>query len=329
MTCTIEDAGFEIRDSLHWIYGSGFPKSLDISKAIDKAAGAEREVIRKRTYDLRNDGGYSGGLNTTKPRSQSCEITAPATEDAAIWDGWGTALKPSHEPIVLARKPFPGTVAVNVLDWGTGGLNVNASRVGDVPLVNQPAGNKPGGAAYMMSVHGMPQDAEVRTAEGRWPPNVLYTHSWDCDDYACVSGCPVLELNIQSGERPGSHKQHHDTKSASIFTGCEFGMESGYNDTGGASRFFPCFRYNAKAPGKERPRGEVAHSTVKPLDLMRWLVRLVTPPEGVVLDPFAGSGTTGEACSKEGMNYVLIEKELDYIQLINDRLSQPSLFEEL
>jgi len=350
MTCAIEDSGFEIRDSLHWIYGSGFPKSLDISKAIDKLHGAERTEItgvklgheefagRKTTGHLVTPEGNTneGWTRPWAAKEDAAERYsakfAPATEDAAAWDGWGTALKPSHEPIVLARKPFPDTVASNVLKHGTGGLNIDATRVGDVPLVNPPAGNKPGGAAYMMSVHGMPQDAEARTVEGRWPPNVLYGHSDGCNG-ECVPGCPVLELNTQSGiQTSGKSSGIHLAYQGDSDTGFLRGVSSPdnqYDDTGGASRFFPCFKYNAKAASKERPRGEVAHSTVKPLELMRWLVRLVTPPEGVVLDPFAGSGTTGEACVQEGMNYVLVEKEADYIQLINDRLSQPSLFEEL
>jgi site-specific DNA-methyltransferase (adenine-specific) len=300
MTCAIEDAGFEIRDSLHWIYGSGFPKSLDISKAIDKTLGAEREVISRPKTAV----GVFAHSGTGVPQdidkyADSYAVTAPATDEAKQWDGWGTALKPSHEPIVLARKPFPRTVASNVLEHGTGGINVG----------------------------------ETRTQDGRWPPNILYTHSRDCDD-TCVPGCPVLELNTQSGIVKGFSSQT-DRGGAEASEGwgnygtISSGYREGYNDTGGASRFFPCFRYNAKAPGKERPRGDETHSTVKPLELMRWLVRLITPPEGTVLDHFAGSGTTGEACSKEGMGYVLIEKEAQYIPLIHSRLSQPSLFEEL
>jgi site-specific DNA-methyltransferase (adenine-specific) len=133
MGIAIRLAGFECRDTidhLTWVYGSGFPKSHDVGKAIDKAAGAEREVLRERTYELRNDGGYSGGLNTTKPRSLSCEVTAPATDAARQWEGWGTALKPAHEPILVFRKPLIGTVAANVLAHGTGGLNIAACRVG-------------------------------------------------------------------------------------------------------------------------------------------------------------------------------------------------------
>ena len=304
MTCAIEDAGFEIRDSLHWIYGSGFPKSLDISKAIDKTTGAEREVIARPKTAVGVFAHSGKGVSQDIAKyADAYAITAPATQEAVRWDGWGTALKPSHEPIVLARKPFPGSVAPNVLSWGTGGININASRVahldGKNPSAARRAGKAPG--REIGSWANDRRTPETFAAEhpgedsGRWPPNILLTHSADCDDHACASGCPVLELNTQSE----------------------------------ASRFFPCFKYQAKAASKERPCGEVVHSTVKPLELMRWLVRLITPLEGVVLDPFAGSGTTGEACVQEGMSYVLIEKEADYIQLIHDRLSQPSLFEEL
>ena len=263
MTCAIEDAGFEIRDSLHWIYSTGFPKSLNVSKAIDKAAGAEREIVsRPRTAVGVFAHSGTGTPQDISKYADAYAITKPATPEADYWDGWGTALSPSHEPIVLARKPFPRSVASNVLKHGTGAVNIEATRVGDA---------------------------------GRWSPNVLYSHSQDCNG-ECAPDCPVAELERQKHE---------------------------------ASRFYPCFRYQGKAPQRERPQGEAEHVTVKPLELIRWLVRLVTPLEGLVLDHFAGTGTTGEACSKEGMSYVLIEKEADYIPLIHDRLSQPSLFEEL
>ena len=307
LACAIEDAGFEIRDSLHWIYGSGFPKSLDVSKAIDKAAGAEREVVGYDASRVRPNRKYDSGAignigGTGKPSDRTdngATLTASATEDAARWEGWGTALKPAHEPVVVARKPLTGTVASNVLQWGTGGLNVDGCRVGSELRVNQPAGNKPGGASYMMSITGMPQDAEAHAAEGRWPPNILLSEE--------AAGQQMIS----------------------------------YGDTGGASRFFPQFNwdpeydapfmYCAKAPPSERPKVDgIAHPTCKPLALMRWLVRLVTPPGGIVLDPFGGTGTTAEACICEGFRYVLIEREADYIKLIRFRLKkhleQPSLF---
>jgi hypothetical protein len=198
----------------------------------------------------------------------------------------------------------------------------------------------------MMSVTGMPQDAESQVAEGRWPPNILLTHS-DCQPAGCADDCPVAGLDAQSGTlTSGTGAVKHasakgGTKSASI--GAENRPEGMpmlcYGDTGGASRFFPQFAwdpdydfpfmYCAKASPSERPKVDgIAHPTCKPVALMRWLVRLVTPPGGIVLDPFAGSGTTGEACRQEMMKYVLIEREPDYIRLIHARLAQGSLFDE-
>lgn len=168
MAVAIEDAGFEIRDQIQWLYGSGFPKSHDVSKGIDKKLGVEREVI-----------GRTMGAGTKDPTSfgnghkSEYDITAPATPEAQQWEGWGTALKPANEPICLARKPLDGTVAENVLKWGTGAINIDGCRIGDEVRVNAPAGNKSGGNSLMMSKTGMPQDAESRTATGRWPANVI------------------------------------------------------------------------------------------------------------------------------------------------------------
>lgn len=329
----IEDAGFEIRDSLHWIYGSGFPKSLDISKAIDKAAGAEREVIRTR------DDGWSSGsgdgvlnmhgrdvTNGSAAKSRAVPITAPATEDAARWDGWGTALKPAHEPIVLARKPLTGTVAANVLEYGTGALNIDGCRGSSGKGLGAGIQNEP---------------------EGRWPPNVLLTHSADCADQ-CTPGCPVAGLDAQSGISKSTGGKGAAASQRTALCGEVYGDYShstlgrnagGLGDSGGASRFFPQlnwsaeydlpFLYQAKASARERPKAGIAHPTVKPLALMRWLVRLVMPADGIVLDLFAGTGTTGEACLDEGFRCVLIEKEPEYISLIRKRLDsrEPTLWD--
>jgi DNA modification methylase len=306
LTCGIEDAGFEIRDSLHWIYGSGFPKSLNVSKAIDKTTGAEREITGP---------GQPYGRGSLRNRSRVEMVTAPATENAVQWDDWGTALKPAHEPIVLARKPLDGTVVQNVLEYGTGALNIGGCRLngGKQGPACSELGNDPG--------TGSGWDGNT----GRWPPNIL------------LSQDAAAEMDTQSGiltSGTGAFKRisaKGGSNSASI--GAESRSEGtemlSYGDSGGASRFFPCFKYQAKAPRSERPCSDEvkAHPTVKPLGLMRWLVRLVTPPEGIVLDPFAGTGTTGEACSLEGFRYILIEREEDYIKLINIRLAQPSLFD--
>jgi DNA modification methylase len=273
LTCGIEDAGFEVRDCLSWLYGSGFPKSLDVSKAIDKAAGAARE-----------------------------------------WQGWGTALKPAWEPCVVARKPLVGTVAANVQQHGTGALNIDGCRIaGDVPQVTQ--GVDSNGSSYRLRT--MAQQSNPHAA-GRWPANVAF------DEAAAAM------LDAQSGERGGGFGVRG--ASSRIYGGGDgftdaTGEAVGYGDSGGASRFF----YTAKASRADRNAGGMAentHPTVKPTDLMRWLVRLVTPPGGVVLDPFAGSGSTLVAARAEGVRAVGIEREDEYARIIADRLAQLSLFTE-
>jgi DNA modification methylase len=338
----VEDAGFEIRDSITWLYGSGFPKSLDVSKAIDKAAGAEREVIGpgiNHAAKVKHGGTWTGGVYAQDPYTgaQGPVVTAPATEDAARWQGWGTALKPAFEPIVVARKPLTGTVAANVLEHGTGALNIDACRIGGEVRT---FGGQERERQTSQSIGAFSGERAEVTVAGRWPTNVLLTHSPMCEvcecgergphpvtddcriELDCVTGCPILALDQQTGTttsrigRPRAAAAGHGWGMTA--TGTE------YDDTGGPSRFFPAFRYEAKAPTSERPRdGDTAHPTVKPLDLMRWLVRLVTPTGGVVLDPFAGSGTTAEACVTEGFRCIAIEREADYLPLIVQRLAKP------
>jgi site-specific DNA-methyltransferase (adenine-specific) len=189
MTVAIEDAGFEIRDSLHWCYGSGFPKSLDVSKAIDKAAGAEREVVGTKKA--------VPGVAFISDGPAELNITAPATDAARQWSGWGTALKPAHEPIVVARKPLVGTVAGNVLAYGTGALNIDGCRVGTSDELGRPQGTMP---QPMDWGNESPGGRYVSTGNpaGRWPANLVFTHAADCGD-ECVAGCPVMELDGQSG----------------------------------------------------------------------------------------------------------------------------------
>jgi hypothetical protein len=334
MGLSIRLAGFELRDTIGlagWVYGSGFPKSLDVSKAIDKAAGATREVTgpgrwagRESEYDLGivNDDAWRGGADRV--------TTAPATNDARKWHGWGTALKPAWEPIVLARKPLAGTVAQTVLAHGTGALNIDACRTGAEPRVNHA-----GGTSSLQRVSRVEQGyrdhvtesvGEASTVSGRWPTNAVFVHHPDCgpDEQPgpCVPGCHVADLDGQSGiGRPGERPANR--------TGLGYGeaQRSGTKGTrellssGGSSRFFPCFRWEAKAPPAERPRVDgVAHPTVKPVALMRWLVRLLAPPGGLVLDPFAGSGTTGQAARAEGHRALLIERDPSYLPLIAARL---------
>jgi site-specific DNA-methyltransferase (adenine-specific) len=290
LVCAVEDAGFEIRDTISWLYGSGFPKSLDVSKAIDKAAGAAR-----------------------------------------TWQGWGTALKPGWEPIVVARKPLAGTVAANVQAHGTGGLNIDACRVAHasgVDLAESKAKNPGRGDLVTSGTYGANRPQQSVNDAGRWPPNVTLTHAADCGA-ECVPGCPVAELDQQSGDvKAGGSKDNrgrlHWAGVADTRTSTRDDIYHSYDDTGGASRFFPTFRYEAKATPAERPRhGGTVHPTVKPLELMRWLVRLITPPAGLVLDPFVGSGTTAEACTVEGFRCIAVEREPTYLPLIRVRLAKP------
>lgn len=331
MGLSIRMAGFEIRDGLSWVYGSGFPKSLDVSKAIDKAAGVERQVVGTKLgqpgYSLAPSTGehrtYGRGIGNTGDPTAECTITAPATDGARQWSGWGTALKPAQEPIVLARKPLVGTVAATVLAHGTGGLNVDACRTEGAPRTTHADGNRQG-------THPAPMDWGAATghvtpgASGRWPANVLFSHGEACAD-ECVPGCPVAELDAQSGIACSSGVYSGDGSRRPSEHATDFGgghrPATMYADQGGASRFFPVFRWEAKAPTSERPQVDgVAHPTVKPLDLMRWLVRLVTPPGGLVLDPFAGSGTTLHAARAEGFRAIGIERESAYLPLIKARL---------
>jgi DNA modification methylase len=322
LACAVEDAGFEVRDSIAWLYGSGFPKSLNVSKAIDKAAGAEREpsgaVTSLACEFVRRGVPCEGHLGETATSQSGLTVhalpTAPATDDARRWQGWGTAVKPAFEPIVVARKPLVGTVAQNVLAHGTGALNVDACRVAG--LADRP-GTTPPSTGERNSMSGdLPRQDYEPNAAGRWPANVV------------LDDTQAAELDRQSGTlTSGKVLPHHRDNGKLAGTLGAFAGASGresYGDSGGASRFFPTFRYEPKAPTVERPRdGEVAHPTVKPLDLMRWLVRLVTPPGGAVLDPFAGSGTTAEACVIEGFRCVAIEREAAYLPLIVARLSKP------
>lgn len=313
LACGIEDAGFEIRDNLAWLYGSGFPKGLDVSKAIDKALGAERQVIGTRTTGL----GTGRGSVSVIGDSDNRDITAPATDAAKKWQGWSTALKPAFEPVVLARKPLRGSVASNVLEHGTGAMNVAACRVGDSGGGNSCAGGDAchcdTNAIYGATKHPVRPEGDV----GRWPPNVLL------DEHA------ASVIDHQSGYSR-SRRSVLTSTPGEIYGGGK-GLPShtgtyGHDDEGGASRFFPVFpfRYTPKASTAERPSVDgTAHPTVKPVEIMRWLIRLITPPGGVVLDPFGGSGATAEAAIHEHRRAILIEREPSYLPLIAARLSKP------
>lgn len=285
LACAIEDAGWEVRDCLSWLYGSGFPKSLDVSKAIDKAAGVEREVVGERTFrgkaaqDWREKGGDN--FNAGAPSSAGCTrtvgITSPATDAARAWQGWGTALKPAWEPIVLARKPLDGTVAANVLAHGTGALNIDATRI-----ASDGEHMRHGIIAKQTSVSG---DDRSDSAAGMY-----------------AAGASFTPTNHPGGRWPANVAL--DEEAAAML--------------GEPSRFF----YTAKASRSERGDGNT-HPTVKPIALMRWLVRLVTPPGGLVLDPFNGSGSTSVAALAEGMRYVGCEREAEYVEITRRRLALP------
>lgn len=394
MTLGIRLAGFEIRDSVAWLYGSGFPKSMDVSKAIDKGGALSRPRALEFTAWMRSTGITAKQINeatgtlmghhyTTHPtqpaiatadlfdklrphlpevperierlvaertgiewtdyvkrpkvgekqsgiavpgegqrytvggsKSVTVDVTAAHSDAAREWEGWGTALKPAHEPITLARKPLSGTVAANVQEHGTGALNIDATRIGTSDKLPTAGGTREMGNQVYGKGLGV---SSGRSAElgGRWPANVVLDES------------QAAELDRQTGmlagagNKPGSMRTgwadgdaHERTSQVPTYSG---GPSTVYGDSGGASRFF----YVAKAPKSERPVVDgVAHSTVKPVTLMRWLVRMVTPPGGTVLDPFAGSGTTAEAALLEGFNVTAIEREADYLPLIQARIDR-------
>ena len=331
MAVAIEDAGFQIRDQIMWVYGSGFPKSLNISKAIDKAAGAEREVIQggstqcswiEQGQTCQGHGDNNGRYGETVHASP----TAPATPEAEVWDGWGTALKPAHEPIVLARKPLVGTVANNVLTYGVGGINIDGCRVGE------------GAKKWANPRGGIWATDSDSTAElidnplGRFPANFIHDGSDE-----------VLELFPQAGGGFGKRGKLNGGATTWGFDG--HGQTVGYGDSGSAARFFYC----AKASKKDRNEGldgfaakfsptmnngiggkehdpQTAtkklnhHPTVKPTDLMRYLCRLITPPNGLILDPFTGSGSTGKAALLEGFNFIGIEQSPEYAAIAQARI---------
>jgi site-specific DNA-methyltransferase (adenine-specific) len=308
LAVAVEDAGFEIRDTIAWLYGQGFPKSLDVGKAIDKAAGATRAVVginpRAAQQTPKPDATSLGRFAGTSP-----DLTAPATDAARQWQGWGTALKPAHEPIVVARKPLAGTVAANVLAHGTGALNIDGCRIATDDTLG---GGRPEGTNNAIYSKGLGSSSGRSDAlAGRWPANVALD-----EDQAAA-------LDEQSGNRKSGYmKPETDRKTRQGDAYGKFSARTAtetYGDQGGASRFM----YVAKAGANERPKIDgVAHPTVKPLALMRWLVRLITPPGGVVLDPFAGSGTTIEAAMLEGFACIGIEREATYLPLIEARIAR-------
>ena len=317
MTCAIEDAGFEIRDCIQWIYGSGFPKSHDISKAIDKKLGAERNRIKFAQSNTWRE--REGRMD----RQATIPDNNPVTPEAKQWDGWGTALKPAHEPIVVARKPISEkTIAENVLKWGTGGINIDDCRIAydmsDTNPATNPLYRKENGYKTNYGIDSNPSAYALKKEagtmninnQGRFPANVIL------DEEA------GRMLDEQSGVSKSNTRQPTGGQILNPETGWNQNAMidktvRGYNDAGGASRFF----YIAKASKKERGEGN-NHPTVKPVSLIKYLVTLVTPPDGVCLDPFMGSGTTAVACINTNHNFIGFEMEKHYYEIANERIQK-------
>jgi len=316
MACRIEDAGFEIRDMIAWVYGSGFPKSLDISKAIDKAAGAEREKVRVEAASVRNPkatgGGKDGTPGATRPWIENAlkagfhekDGDTPATDAARQWAGWGTALKPALEPITMARKPLAGTVAANVLEHGTGALNVDGCRVdaseGRPLIISHGDGFGSGEkvTAYGDGLSGPRYGGS--TTQGRWPANLIHDGSEEVTE--------LLSDSARFFYCAKASKRDRDE-------GLE-GFEARFSPTMGNG-----IGGKEHDPETATPKRN-HHPTVKPTDLMRYLCRLVTPPEGIVLDPFTGSGSTGKAAIMERLNFIGIERESEYCEIARARISK-------
>jgi DNA modification methylase len=309
LACAIEDAGWEIRDCVMWVYGSGFPKSHDVSKAIDKAAGADREVVG---YSQGRSGSIHGGGQSVGAPDP---ITAPTTPSARQWSGWGTALKPAYEPVIVARKPLVGTVADNVLTHGTGAINVDGCRVGIASGDQKSEGGRK--LARHQETNGFDGGWKSKTTNlddglGRWPANLIHDGSDEV-----VGLFPAA--NARNGGNTG-------TDSGGVYSGTWGSAETQqYRDSGSAARFFYC----AKASKADRG-SDNHHPTVKPTALMRYLCRLVTPPGGIVLDPFTGSGSTGKAAVLEGFRFIGIEREAEYVEIARARIAavapEPALF---
>ena len=299
MACRIEDAGFEIRDMIAWVYGSGFPKSLDVSKAIDKAAGVEREKVRVKPRP-ETSGTMSGKADTRPWIEKSRELgyhevdgNIPATESARQWSGWGTALKPALEPITMARKPLSGTVAETVLQHGTGAINVDGCRVGDEVTTSILHGKS--SDAFGIG-QNQPTAGFRENPPGRWPANIIH------------DGSNEAALALKSGAR--------------FFYTAKAGKDD-RNDG--------CDAFDQRPAGGMQGRNDGSlgtitlsknhHPTVKPTTLMAYLCRLVTPPGGTVLDPFMGSGSTGKAATVNGFRFIGIERDSEYHKIAQARIS--------
>jgi site-specific DNA-methyltransferase (adenine-specific) len=345
----LEDAGFEVRDIVTHLFGSGFPKSLNISKAIDKNKKANRERVK----------GSTGSNNTTsRGKFNLGEAISDTPITAAAWDGWGTALKPASEHWILIRKPCSEkTVAANVLRWGVGGLNIDASRIKassekDLAEIRSERPSKTVKNLYEGGLNSLDRSDRSHVT-GRFPANLVLSCSDNCtEDAHDMFDCPVFLMDEQSGVlKSGGGDKGKKTQDGG------YGKKYGYTrdirdpEKGGASRFFYCAkasksdknaglkgmpkkdstqRMNASAlryetgreptPRAEQVKNENFHPTVKSTKLMQYLIRLITPPKGIVLDPFMGSGSTGVAAKKLGFKFIGIEKEKEYFEIAERRI---------
>ncbi len=334
----LENAGFEVRDVVTHLFGSGFPKSLNISKAIDKAAGAKREVVGHQDYSAPDIRGNSYDQAKVSDRDRlGVPITAAATEDAKKWEGFGTALKPASEHWILVRKSISEkTVAANILKWGVGGLNIDGCRIEGKPRTTHADGNFSSSNERKDTIFNMGDVYKCPEPQGRFPANLVLSHTPWCTDDQCDIECAIKMIDEQSGNLGKS--------------------------SGGASRFFYCAKISTKERNegldienvkgfeiegaslnadesdnpntkgrKENPIDRITqnrklhnkgnfHPTVKPKKLMSYLIRLVTPPNGTVLDPFMGSGSTGIAAIENGFEFVGIEKEKEYFDIARTRI---------
>lgn len=328
MACAIEDAGFEIRDCIMWIYGQGFSKGQDISKAIDKLFGVEREAIgideyrAKRIPHGRNKNNEGWNYGVDKRAGEDFKITVPATPEAKQWEGWNTTLKPAHEPIVLARKPISEkNIVLNVLRWGTGGLNINGCRIGTDIMITNGRTDEHSTRAINKGFSG---NIDRTPRIGRFPANVIL------DEEAAK----ILDEQSGISKSTGGRSNHAFRSNQRIYGKGKDNIkhiDPGYGDVGGASRYFKIIDYDEKdyinffycAKASKKERGEFNnHPAVKPLRLIKYLVKLVTPPGGIVLDPFIGSGTTVLACIDLGFNYIGFELESTYCDIASKRIDE-------
>jgi site-specific DNA-methyltransferase (adenine-specific) len=319
MVVNMEDAGFEIRDQIMWLYGSGFPKSHNIGKTIDKIEGNEREVVgEKKRGDVQKAKekgvGYLADVANRNNIKQFGYGTETITKGSSEWEGWGTALKPANEPICLARKPLSEkSVAENVLKHGTGGINIDGCRVGSELIKGQKAGqgfNDVKGFGVNTKL-GNEQAKEYISNDiiGRFPANVIHDGSEEV-----LQGFP--HTGNGNGGKPYNYSgKEYDNKETSMSNGDKPQAPSNFNDSGSASRFFYC----AKASKSDRSDGN-NHPTVKPTELMRYLCRLITPPNGIVLDPFMGSGSTGKGAILEGFDFIGMELDPEYVEIAKARI---------